>query len=91
MLFVYFEDPERNLLEWCTEIDQIDEATHQPRSWEPSPALNLWPSPGGMGPPKGFAWLLPVVATVSKLCRRLFPKSALSRKANKSLMKSTSA
>lgn len=36
MLFTYFQDPETNLLEWITEIEQIDEATHQPRAWDNS-------------------------------------------------------
>jgi hypothetical protein len=26
--FTYFEDPEKNLLEWVTEIQQIDEISH---------------------------------------------------------------
>ena len=58
MLFTYFEDVEKNLLEWNTEIQQIDEATHQPSAWDPEPALNLWRAPGHMGPPRGFRWLL---------------------------------
>jgi hypothetical protein len=42
MLFSYFEDAERNLLELCTEIQQIDEASHHSRSWDANTALNLW-------------------------------------------------
>ena len=41
MLFTYFEDPEKNLLELCTEIQQIDETSHQPRAWDAKSALNL--------------------------------------------------
>ena len=41
MHFTYFEDVEKNLLNWNTEIHQVDKATHQPRAWDPEPALNL--------------------------------------------------
>src|SRR6516225_2589346 len=45
ILFTYFEDPEKkNLLELCTEIQQIDETSHQPRAWDAKGALNLWNS-----------------------------------------------
>jgi catechol 2,3-dioxygenase-like lactoylglutathione lyase family enzyme len=70
MLFTYFEDPEKNLLEWVTEIQQIDEGTHQARAWDAKSALNLWDTPERMGPPRGLRWLLPVLPAVSKLLRR---------------------
>ena len=41
MLFTYFEDPEKNLLEWVTEIQQIDEISHQARAWDAPSALNV--------------------------------------------------
>ena len=44
--------------ELCTEIQQIDEASHQPRAWDAKGALNLWNSSERMGPPSGFLWLL---------------------------------
>src|SRR6516225_3037914 len=69
MLFTYFEDADRNLLEWVTEVQQIDEATHQPRAWDPAPALNLWRSPQHVGPPRGFRWLLNLLPVISKLSR----------------------
>jgi catechol 2,3-dioxygenase-like lactoylglutathione lyase family enzyme len=73
MLYAYFEDPEDNLLEWCTEIQQIDEATHQPKAWNANSALNLWNTPNLMGPPRGLGWALPVLAGISKLSRYAFP------------------
>jgi catechol-2,3-dioxygenase len=72
MLFTYFEDVEKNLLEWNTEIQQIDEATHLPRAWDPEPALNLWQVPGHMGPPRGFRWILRALPVISKLSRARF-------------------
>jgi catechol 2,3-dioxygenase-like lactoylglutathione lyase family enzyme len=69
MLFVYFEDPESNLLEWVTEIQQIDESSHQAKSWGPQSALNLWNAPEHMGPPPGFGWALHVLPSISKLMR----------------------
>ena len=69
MLFTYFEDPDRNRLEWVTEIQQINVASHQPGAWEAASALNLWDTPEHMGPPKGFWWLLKVLPTISKLSR----------------------
>jgi catechol 2,3-dioxygenase-like lactoylglutathione lyase family enzyme len=69
MLFTYFEDPERNLLEWVTEIQQIDETSHQPRAWNAASALNLWHVPEHMGPPKGFWWVLHVLPTIARLTR----------------------
>jgi catechol-2,3-dioxygenase len=72
MLFTYFEDVEKNLLEWNTEIQQIDEAVHAPRAWDPEPALNLWPAPAHMGPPRGFRWLLRALPVISKLSRSSF-------------------
>ena len=70
MLFTYFEDPEKNLLEWVTEIQQIDEGSHQARAWDAKSALNLWNAPERMGPPRGLWWLLHVLPAVSKLLRR---------------------
>jgi catechol 2,3-dioxygenase-like lactoylglutathione lyase family enzyme len=70
MLFTYFEDPEKNLLEWVTEIQQIDEISHQARAWDARSALNVWNVPEHMGPPRGFWWLLDVMPTISKLVRR---------------------
>ena len=72
MLFTYFEDPEKSLLELCTEIQQIDETSHQPRAWDAKSALNLWNSSERMGPPSGFVWLLPLLATISRLSRFAF-------------------
>jgi len=72
MLFTYFEDPEKNLLELCTEIQQIDEISHQPRAWDAKSALNLWNTSQRMGPPSGFVWLLPLLATISSLSRFAF-------------------
>jgi catechol-2,3-dioxygenase len=69
MLYTYFEDAEGNLREWVTEIQQIDESTHQPRAWDQQPALNLWHTPEHMGPPKGLHWLLNVLPVISKLSR----------------------
>jgi len=73
MLFSYFEDPERNLLELCTEIQQIDEASHHSRSWDANTALNLWNTRDHMGPPRGFGWLLPALAMTSRLSRYICP------------------
>jgi catechol 2,3-dioxygenase-like lactoylglutathione lyase family enzyme len=73
MLFSYFEDPERNLLELCTEIQQIDEASHHSRSWDANTALNLWNTRDRMGPPRGFGWLLPALAMTSRLSRYICP------------------
>jgi hypothetical protein len=70
MLFTYFEDPEENLLEWVTEIQQIDEGSHQVRAWDAKSALNLWNAPERMGPPRGHWRLLHVLPAVSKLLRR---------------------
>jgi catechol 2,3-dioxygenase-like lactoylglutathione lyase family enzyme len=72
MLFTYFEDVEKNLLEWNTEIQQVDEAAHLPKAWDPEPALNLWQAPGHMGPPKGFRWVLRALPAISKLSRSRF-------------------
>ena len=69
MLFTYFEDADRNLLEWVTEVQQIDEAAHRPRAWDVSPALNLWRTTQQLGPPRGFRWLLNVLPVISKLSR----------------------
>jgi 2,3-dihydroxy-p-cumate/2,3-dihydroxybenzoate 3,4-dioxygenase len=69
MLFTHFEDVEKNLLEWNTEIQQIDEATRLPKAWDPEPALNLWQAPGHMGPPRGFRWVLRALPVISKLSR----------------------
>jgi hypothetical protein len=52
MLFTYFDDAGKPLLEWNTEIQQIDEDTHVPRAWDPETALNLWQAPGHMGAPR---------------------------------------
>jgi catechol-2,3-dioxygenase len=71
MLFTYFEDSEKNLLEWVTEVQQIDENSHQARAWDARSALNLWNTPEHMGPPKGLWWLLHVLPTISKLVRRV--------------------
>jgi catechol-2,3-dioxygenase len=71
MLFSYFEDPEKNLLEWVTEVQQIDEDSHQARAWDARSALNLWNTPEHMGPPKGLWWLLHVLPTISKLVRKV--------------------
>jgi catechol 2,3-dioxygenase-like lactoylglutathione lyase family enzyme len=73
MLFAYFEDPEKNLLEFCTEIQQVDEATHRPKAWDVDSALDTWRSPKGMGPPKGFRWVLPFAGQISKMSRKLLP------------------
>ena len=54
MLFTYFEDPEKNLLEWVTEIQQIDVISHQARAWDARSALNVWNVPEHMGPPRVF-------------------------------------
>jgi len=70
MLFTYFEDPEKNLLEWVTEIQQIDEISHQARAWDARSALNVWNVPEHMGPPRGLWWLLDVLPTISKMVRR---------------------
>jgi catechol 2,3-dioxygenase-like lactoylglutathione lyase family enzyme len=70
MLFAYFEDPEKNLLEWVTEVQQIDETSHQPKAWEARSALNIWNTPEHMGPPAGLWWLLHVLPTISRLLRR---------------------
>jgi catechol-2,3-dioxygenase len=69
MLFVYFADPEKNLLEWVTEIQQIDENSHQAKAWDVQSALNLWNAPEHMGPPAGFGWTLHVLPAISKLVR----------------------
>ncbi|MBV8274014.1 MAG: VOC family protein [Verrucomicrobia bacterium] len=69
MLFSYFEDPERNLLELCSEIQQIDEASHHSRSWDANTALNLWNTRDRLGPPRGLGWLLPALAMTSRLSR----------------------
>jgi catechol 2,3-dioxygenase-like lactoylglutathione lyase family enzyme len=69
MLFTYFEDPEKNLLEWVTEIEQVNETSHQPRAWNAASALNLWHAPEHMGPPKGFGWLLYVLPTIARISR----------------------
>jgi catechol-2,3-dioxygenase len=69
MLFTYFEDTDRNLLEWVTEVQQIDEATHRPRAWDVAPVLNLWRTPQHLGPPRGFRWLLNALPVISKLSR----------------------
>jgi catechol 2,3-dioxygenase-like lactoylglutathione lyase family enzyme len=71
MLFTYFHDAEKNLLEWNTEIQQINEATHVPKAWDPEPALNLWQAPEHLGPPRGFRWLLHALPVISKLSRSL--------------------
>jgi catechol 2,3-dioxygenase-like lactoylglutathione lyase family enzyme len=70
MLFTYFEDPEKNLLEWVTEVQQIDETSHQPKDWDMQTALNVWNTPGHLGPPTGLRWILRVLPTISKLLRR---------------------
>jgi hypothetical protein len=71
MLVTYFEDPEKNLLEWVTEVQQIDENSHQARVWDARSALNLWNTPEHMGPPKALWWLLHVLPSISKLVRRV--------------------
>jgi catechol 2,3-dioxygenase-like lactoylglutathione lyase family enzyme len=73
MLFAYFEDPEKNILEFCTEIQQIDEASYQSKAWGFDSALDLWRSSKAMGPPKGLRWVLPSLGTISKLSRKLLP------------------
>jgi hypothetical protein len=69
-LFTYFEDSEKNLLEWVTEIQQIDEISHQARAWDARSALNLWNVPKHMGPPRGLWFVLNVLPTISRLVRR---------------------
>jgi catechol 2,3-dioxygenase-like lactoylglutathione lyase family enzyme len=71
MLFAYFEDAEKNLLELCTEIQRIDEVAHQPKAWDVDAALDIWKSSKGIGPPKGLRWTLPMLELVSKLSRNL--------------------
>jgi catechol 2,3-dioxygenase-like lactoylglutathione lyase family enzyme len=71
MLFTYFEDPEKNLVEWVTEVQQIDENSHQAGAWDARSALNLWNTPDHMGPPKALWWLLHVLPSISKLVRRV--------------------
>jgi catechol 2,3-dioxygenase-like lactoylglutathione lyase family enzyme len=73
MLFTYFEDPERNLLELCTEIQQIHAASHHPRAWDADSALNISNTSKRLGPPSGFRRLLPVSGMISKLSRHVFP------------------
>ena len=70
MLFTYFEDPEKNLLEWVTEIQQIDDRSHRTKAWDARSALDLWNAPQHMGPPSGLWWVLHVMPTISKLLRR---------------------
>jgi len=50
ILFTYFEDPEKNLVEWVTEVQQINENSHQAGAWDARSALNLWNTPEHMGP-----------------------------------------
>lgn len=71
MLFTYFEDPEKNLLEWVTEVQQIDENSHQARAWDARSALNLWNTPEHMGPPRGLWRLLHGLPAISKVVRRV--------------------
>ena len=73
MLFTYFEDPERNLLELCTEIQQIHAASHHPRAWDADSALNIWNTSKRLGPPSGLRRLLPVLGMISKLSRHVVP------------------
>jgi hypothetical protein len=73
MLFAYFEDPEKNRLEFCTEIQQIDEDTRRPKAWGVDSALDTWRSPKGVGPPKGLRWVLPIAAKIAKLSRKRLP------------------
>lgn len=72
MLFTYFEDLEKNLLEWVTEIQQVNEEGHVPKAWNAEPALNLWQAPGHVGPPIGFRWVLRALPVISKLSRSRF-------------------
>jgi catechol 2,3-dioxygenase-like lactoylglutathione lyase family enzyme len=81
MLFVYFEDPDGNVVEWNTEIQQVDEAIHVPKCWDPGPALNLWQAPEHMVPPKGLEWMLNVIPAVSKLLRSRPLRSPLDNQA----------
>jgi catechol 2,3-dioxygenase-like lactoylglutathione lyase family enzyme len=76
MLFTYFEDPENNLLEWVTEIQQIDERSHQAKAWDTKSALNIWNTPEHMGPPTGLWWLLHVLPTISRLLRPRNPSAS---------------
>lgn len=47
--FSYFIDPNRFVVEYTAEVQQIDEGTHQPRVWKRVPHLmDLW---GTAGPP----------------------------------------
>jgi hypothetical protein len=73
MLFAYFEDPEKNMLEFCTEIQQIDDAGHRPRAWDLDSALDIWKSPNGIGPLAGLRWVLPILGLISRLLRKLLP------------------
>jgi catechol 2,3-dioxygenase-like lactoylglutathione lyase family enzyme len=70
MLFTYFEDPEKNLFEWVTEIQQIDDSSHRIKAWDARSALNLWNVPRHMGPPSGLWWVLHMMPTISKLLKR---------------------
>jgi catechol 2,3-dioxygenase-like lactoylglutathione lyase family enzyme len=70
MLYTYFEDPEKNLVELVTEIEQIEDPSHQPGEWDQQPALNLWRVGNRMGPPPGMGWMVHVLAFVSKRLKR---------------------
>lgn len=43
-LFAYFFDPEGNIVEYTCEVDQVDDATWQPRMWEFGSG-DLWKGP----------------------------------------------
>jgi catechol 2,3-dioxygenase-like lactoylglutathione lyase family enzyme len=80
MLFAYFEDPEKNLLELCAEIQQVDESSHQPKAWDMENALNLWNTRERMGPPPGFGFVLPLLAMIARLYSYIFSRARLFRR-----------
>jgi hypothetical protein len=48
-VFAYFTDPNNFVVEYTTEVQQIDEATHEPQVWRRVPHLmDRW---GTAGPP----------------------------------------
>lgn len=52
-VFAYFTDPNDFVIEYTTEVEQIDEATHEPQVWKRIPHLmDRWGTAGP--PPEGF-------------------------------------
>jgi hypothetical protein len=72
MLFTYFDDPEKNLLEWVQKSNRSMRFHITPGRGMRESALNVWNVPEHMGPPRGLWWLLDVLPTISPPWRAVF-------------------